>query len=171
MVVPPARSLQTAEGQWRPGAKRAEDLVLGTALLVLVLPLMVAIAVAIRIDTPGPALFRQTRRGLNNRPFDILKFRTMVYVPGPELAVPQARRHDPRVTRVGRVLRRTSLDELPQLFNVLKGEMSLVGPRPHALAHDARFGAIAVRAIFEGSFDSLAFAFAHRQCDRLARAP
>jgi putative colanic acid biosysnthesis UDP-glucose lipid carrier transferase len=151
-------SRQHAEGQWRPGAKRAEDLVLCTALLVLVLPLMVAIAVAIKFDTPGPALFRQTRRG-------------SVYVPGPELAVPQARRHDPRVTRVGRVLRRTSLDELPQLFNVLKGEMSLVGPRPHALAHDARFGAIAVRAIFEGSFDSLAFAFAHRQCDRLARAP
>ena len=141
-LFPQHGPLQTVEGQWRPGVKRAEDLVLGTALLVLVLPLMVTIAVAIRIDTPGPALFRQTRRGLNNRPFDILKFRTMVYVPGPELAVPQARRHDPRVTRVGRVLRRTSLDELPQLFNVLKGEMSLVGPRPHALAHDARFGAL-----------------------------
>jgi putative colanic acid biosynthesis UDP-glucose lipid carrier transferase len=133
---------QTAEGRWGPIAKRAEDLVLGTALLLLALPLMVAIAVAIRIDTPGPALFRQKRRGLNNSPFDILKFRTMVYVPGPELAVPQARRDDPRVTRIGRVLRRTSLDELPQLFNVLKGEMSLVGPRPHALAHDARYAAL-----------------------------
>jgi putative colanic acid biosynthesis UDP-glucose lipid carrier transferase len=108
---------------------------------VLTLPLIVAIAVAIRLDTPGPALFRQTRRGLNDRPFDILKFRTMTYVPGPELTVPQARRHDLRVTRVGRVLRRTSLDELPQLFNVLKGEMSLVGPRPRALAHDALCGA------------------------------
>ena len=106
---------------------------LGTLLLVLTLPLMVAIAVAIRLDTAGPALFRQTRRGLNNRPFGILKFRTMVFVPGPELTVLQARRHDPRVTRVGRVLRRTSLDELPQLFNVLKGEMSLMGPaRPGA---------------------------------------
>ena len=132
----------TAEGRWAPVAKRAEDLVLGIALLVLTLPLMVAIAIAIRLDTPGPALFRQKRRGLNNRPFDILKFRTMVYMPGPELAVPQAQRHDPRVTRVGRVLRRTSLDELPQLFNVLKGEMSLVGPRPHALAHDERYGAL-----------------------------
>ena len=66
----------------------------------------------------------------------------MVFVPGRELTVPQARRRDPRVTRVGRVLRRTSLDELPQLFNVLKGEMSLVGPRPHALAHDARYAAL-----------------------------
>jgi putative colanic acid biosynthesis UDP-glucose lipid carrier transferase len=131
-----------AEARWSPVAKRAEDLVLGTALLVLTLPLMVAIAVAIRLDTAGPALFRQTRRGLNDRPFAILKFRTMVFMPGPELTVPQARRHDPRVTRVGRVLRRTSLDELPQLFNVLKGEMSLVGPRPHALAHDARYAAL-----------------------------
>src|SRR5215472_55067 len=131
-----------AEGRWSPVAKRAEDLVLGTALLVLTLPLMVAIAVAIRLDTAGPALFRQTRRGLNNRPFAILKFRTMVFVPGPELTVPQARRHDPRVTRVGRVLRRTSLDELPQLFNVLKGEMSRVGPCPHAFAHGERYGAL-----------------------------
>jgi putative colanic acid biosynthesis UDP-glucose lipid carrier transferase len=111
-------------------------------LLLLFVPLMVVVAVAIRFDTPGPALFRQTRRGLNNRTFAILKFRTMVFVPGPELAVPQARRRDPRVTRVGRVLRRTSLDELPQLFNVLKGEMSLVGPRPHALAHDARYATL-----------------------------
>jgi putative colanic acid biosynthesis UDP-glucose lipid carrier transferase len=133
---------QTAESRWSPVAKRAEDLVLGTVLLVLTLPLMVAIAVAIRLDTPGPVLFRQARRGLNNHPFAILKFRTMVFVPGRELTVPQARRRDPRVTRVGRVLRRTSLDELPQLFNVLKGEMALVGPRPHALAHDARYAAL-----------------------------
>jgi putative colanic acid biosynthesis UDP-glucose lipid carrier transferase len=111
-------------------------------LLVLTLPLMGVIAVAIRLDTPGPALFRQRRRGLNERPFDILKFRTMVCAPGPEPAVPEARRHDPRVTRVGRVLRRTSLDELPQLFNVLKGEMSLVGPRPHTMAHGARYAAL-----------------------------
>jgi exopolysaccharide biosynthesis polyprenyl glycosylphosphotransferase len=123
-------------------AKRIEDLVLGTMLLVLMLPLMVVIAAAIRLDTPGPVLFRQKRRGLNNRAFDILKFRTMVHVPDPEPTVPQARRKDPRVTRVGRVLRRTSLDELPQLLNVLKGEMSLVGPRPHALAHDARYAAL-----------------------------
>jgi putative colanic acid biosynthesis UDP-glucose lipid carrier transferase len=134
--------LQTAKGGWGPVAKRAEDLVLGAVLLVLTLPLMLAIAVAIRTDTPGPTLFRQKRRGLNGRPFDILKFRTMVYVPGPELAVPQARRHDPRVTPVGRVLRHTSLDELPQLFNVLKGQMSLVGPRPHALAHGERYAAL-----------------------------
>ena len=126
---------------WRT-FKRATDLALGTVLLLLALPLMGAIAVAIRFDTAGPALFRQTRRGLNDRPFAILTFRTMVYVPGPELTVPQARRRDPRVTRVGRILRRTSLDELPQLFNVLKGEMSLVGPRPHAVAHGEHYGAL-----------------------------
>jgi putative colanic acid biosysnthesis UDP-glucose lipid carrier transferase len=126
----------------RGTVKRATDLALGTVLLLLLVPLMVVIAAAIRFDTPGPVLFRQKRPGLNNRAFDILKFRTMVFVPGPELAVAQARRRDPRVTRVGRVLRRTSLDELPQLFNVLRGEMSLVGPRPHALAHDARYAAL-----------------------------
>jgi putative colanic acid biosynthesis UDP-glucose lipid carrier transferase len=133
-----------ANGQRGIVVKRIEDLALGTALLLFALPLMVAIAVAIRLDTPGPVLFRQRRRGRNDSSFDILKFRTMVYVPGPERTVPQARRHDPRVTRVGRVLRRTSLDELPQLFNVLKGEMSLVGPRPHALAHGERYGALIV---------------------------
>jgi putative colanic acid biosynthesis UDP-glucose lipid carrier transferase len=133
-----------ADGRRGTVIKRIEDLVLGTALLLFALPLMVAIAVAIRLDTPGPVLFRQKRRGLNNSPFDILKFRTMVHMPGPELTVPQARRQDPRVTRVGRILRRTSLDELPQLFNVLKGEMSLVGPRPHAVAHGERYGALIV---------------------------
>jgi putative colanic acid biosynthesis UDP-glucose lipid carrier transferase len=133
-----------ADDRWGTVVKRIEDLVLGTALLLFALPLMVAIAVAIRIDTPGPVLFRQTRQGLNNSAFAILKFRTMIYVPGPERAVPQARRHDLRVTRVGRVLRRTSLDELPQLFNVLRGEMSLVGPRPHAVSHGDRYGALIV---------------------------
>ena len=119
---------------WGVVVKRAEDLALGSLLLFLFLPLMLAVAAAIRIDSPGPVLFRQKRLGFNNNPFEILKFRTMIHVPGPELDVPQAQRNDPRVTRVGRFLRRTSLDELPQLLNVLKGNMSLVGPRPHALA-------------------------------------
>jgi putative colanic acid biosysnthesis UDP-glucose lipid carrier transferase len=122
--------------------KRATDLVLGTVLLLLVLPLMGAVAAVIRFDTPGPVLFRQKRLGVNNSTFEILKFRTMVHVPGSELEVIQARRHDPRVTRAGRFLRRTSLDELPQLLNVLNGSMSLVGPRPHALAHGEQYATV-----------------------------
>ena len=127
---------------WGVVVKRAEDLVLGSLLMLLFLPLMAAIAAAVRLDSPGPILFRQKRLGFNNNAFEILKFRTMIHVPGPELAVPQAQRNDPRVTRVGRFLRRTSLDELPQLLNVLKGTMSLVGPRPHALAHNDQYAAV-----------------------------
>jgi lipopolysaccharide/colanic/teichoic acid biosynthesis glycosyltransferase len=99
----------------------------------------VLVALAIRLDSPGPVLFRQTRTGLNGRVFRIYKFRTMrVLEDGPE--VRQACRGDARVTCVGRILRRTHLDELPQLLNVLRGEMALVGPRPHALAHDQHYG-------------------------------
>ncbi len=100
-----------------------------SVLLLLLAPLLVLIALLIRLDSPGPVLFRQTRTGLNGRVFRIYKFRTMhVQEDGPE--VRQACRMDPRVTCVGRILRRTHLDELPQLINVLRGEMSLVGPRP-----------------------------------------
>ena len=97
--------------------------------------------VAIKLDSRGPVLFRQTRFGLNNDPIDVFKFRTMYVDRGVERAVTQATRNDPRVTRIGRLLRRTSLDELPQLWNVLKGEMSLVGPRPHAVAHNDQYAA------------------------------
>jgi exopolysaccharide biosynthesis polyprenyl glycosylphosphotransferase len=98
-------------------------------------PLFVLVSLMIALDSPGPVLFRQTRKGLNGRTFRIYKFRTMrVLEDGP--VVRQATRDDARVTRVGRILRATSLDELPQLLNVLSGEMALVGPRPHALAHD-----------------------------------
>ena len=110
----------------------------GLGLLMLA-PLRVLIACLIRLDSPGPVLFRQTRKGLNGQPFRIYKFRTMrVLEDGAE--VQQATRGDKRVTPVGRLLRTTSLDELPQLLNVLRGEMSLVGPRPHALAHDEFYG-------------------------------
>jgi putative colanic acid biosynthesis UDP-glucose lipid carrier transferase len=116
-------------------AKRGLDFVLAGAALLLFLPLLVLIALVIRGESPGTALFRQQRTGLNGRPFRIYKFRTMrVAEDGP--GIEQARRQDARVTRVGRVLRKLSLDELPQLINVLKGDMSLVGPRPHALCHD-----------------------------------
>ena len=94
---------------------------------------------AIRLDSPGPVLFRQKRVGFNNQVFEIFKIRTMYHREHHGGMVAQARRDDPRVTRVGRLLRRTSLDELPQLLNVLNGTMSLVGPRPHALSHDRDF--------------------------------
>jgi exopolysaccharide biosynthesis polyprenyl glycosylphosphotransferase len=113
--------------------------VVGGLLLVLALPLMALIAVAIKLESKGPVIFRQRRRGLNFAVIDMLKFRTM-HVMEDGASVVQAQAHDPRVTRVGRVLRRFSLDELPQLINVVRGEMSLVGPRPHALAHDAQWG-------------------------------
>ena len=105
--------------------------------LLLFLPLLLLIAAAIRAESPGEVLFRQTRTGLRGRRFTILKFRTMRPAAANDAQVRQASRGDPRVTRVGRVLRKLSLDELPQLLNVLQGEMSLVGPRPHALSHDA----------------------------------
>lgn len=125
---------------WAPIVKRAEDIVLGTLFLAITLPLMLLIALAIKLESRGPVLFRQRRRGLNLAVIDVLKFRTMrVMEDGPQ--VEQAHEDDPRVTRLGRFLRRTSLDELPQLFNVLKGEMSMVGPRPHALVHDEQWGA------------------------------
>ncbi len=124
---------------WAPIVKRTEDVVLAGLLLVLALPVMVLVAIAIKLESKGPVLFRQRRRGLNFAIFDVLKFRTMTCMEDGQKVV-QAQAFDPRVTRVGRVLRRLSLDELPQLINVLKGDMSLVGPRPHALAHDAQWG-------------------------------
>lgn len=121
--------------------RRAFDLVIAVVALVLVLPVLLAIAVAIRIDSPGPMLFRQTRGGIDGRPFRMYKFRTMTVTEN-DVAITQVTRGDPRITRVGRRLRQTSLDELPQLLNVIRGEMSLVGPRPHALQHDIEFGKI-----------------------------
>lgn len=119
--------------------KRALDIAVAALALLLFLPLLLLIAAAIRAESPGEVLFRQARTGLQGRRFTILKFRTMrpADPSGAGVIVQQARRGDPRVTRVGRVLRKLSLDELPQLINVLHGEMSLVGPRPHALSHDA----------------------------------
>ncbi len=120
---------------WAYASKSLLDYVLATMLVILSAPLMLAIALAIRLDSPGPAIFRQRRHGFNHVVIDVYKFRTMtVQENGDHVA--QATKNDPRVTRVGRFLRRTSFDELPQLFNVLKGQMSLVGPRPHAVAHN-----------------------------------
>lgn len=113
-------------------AKVAEDRILSSlALLIFALPMLV-IALAIRLDSPGPVFFRQAREGFNNKPFRVYKFRTMFDNRTEHSDIIQASRRDPRVTRVGAILRRTSLDELPQLLNVFQGDMSLVGPRPHA---------------------------------------
>jgi putative colanic acid biosynthesis UDP-glucose lipid carrier transferase len=119
-------------------AKRAIDLIGASAVLVLLAPLLILVAMAIKLDSPGPVLFRQQRLGFNGRGFRICKFRTMSTLEDGFSAV-QARPADDRITRVGRWLRKTSIDELPQLFNVLGGSMSLVGPRPHAVAHDNHF--------------------------------
>jgi putative colanic acid biosynthesis UDP-glucose lipid carrier transferase len=120
---------------WGHVVKLALDYLLATISLLVFAPLMLAIACAIKLDSKGAVLFRQRRHGYNHRIIDVYKFRTMT-VQENGSHVEQARKDDPRITRVGRFLRRTSLDELPQLFNVFKGEMSLVGPRPHALAHN-----------------------------------
>ena len=127
-------------------AKRGFDLVVGLVFLLLMLPVMALVALAVRVDSDGPALFRQRRTGAYGRAFSMLKFRTMVtdaeelkatyahlnVLPPPDFKIPD----DPRITRVGRFLRRTSLDELPQLWNIVRGDMSFVGPRPTSFAPD-----------------------------------
>ena len=119
--------------------KSLEDVVLSALILILVSPILLAVAIAIKLDSRGPIFFRQQRMGWNGKIFRIWKFRSM-HVHQPENgAIVQAQKNDPRVTRVGAVIRRTSLDELPQVFNVLMGEMSLVGPRPHAIQHDEEY--------------------------------
>jgi undecaprenyl-phosphate galactose phosphotransferase/putative colanic acid biosynthesis UDP-glucose lipid carrier transferase len=118
--------------------KRTLDIVFASTAILLLWPLFLIAAVAIKLDSEGPIIFRQRRNGFGANQFVIFKFRTMkVLEDGP--TVIQACRGDIRVTRVGQFLRRSSLDELPQLFNVLNGDMSLVGPRPHALAHDNEY--------------------------------
>jgi Undecaprenyl-phosphate glucose phosphotransferase len=137
----------TIELQRRPRAlfaravKRALDIVGAAICLLLLMPLMLVVSVAIKVDSQGPILFRQRRCGFNGRQFQILKFRTMTVQEDGQV-VTQAKRNDSRVTPIGRWLRRTSIDELPQLFNVLQGSMSLIGPRPHAVAHDSHFDTI-----------------------------
>ena len=115
--------------------KRLIDVSVAALLLLFLAPLLLLTMLLIRLDSDGPVFFRQTRLGLRGEPFDILKFRTMTVLENGNRIV-QATRNDSRITRIGGVLRRTSVDELPQLINVLRGDMSLVGPRPHARAHD-----------------------------------
>ena len=122
---------------WDVVAKAAFDRSVGLALCLALSPVMLAVALAVRLTSPGPILFRQKRHGFNNEPIDVLKFRSMYVDQCDHAASKQVTRADPRVTPVGRFIRKTSLDELPQLFNVVRGNLSLVGPRPHALGAKA----------------------------------
>jgi Undecaprenyl-phosphate glucose phosphotransferase len=117
----------------RAMVKRVQDLVVGSLAMFIAAPLMAIIAIAIKLDSPGPVFFRQRRHGFNSEVILVWKFRSMRHGADASGGTRQIKYDDDRVTRVGRIIRRTSLDELPQLFNVLKGEMSLVGPRPHAV--------------------------------------
>jgi undecaprenyl-phosphate galactose phosphotransferase/putative colanic acid biosynthesis UDP-glucose lipid carrier transferase len=125
-------------GAFERALKRLLDIVIGGAAAVLLAPLLATVSIAIKVTSRGPVIFKQHRMGFNGREFTIYKFRTMTVAEnGPTIR--QACRNDSRVTWLGAILRRTSIDELPQLINVLRGEMSLVGPRPHALAHDDEY--------------------------------
>ena len=121
--------------------KRLFDVLASSFAILLFLPLLALVIVAIKVETPGPAIFRQRRTGYRGRVFTIWKFRTMTVTEDCG-EVRQATRNDARVTATGSLLRKLSIDELPQLWNVLKGDMSIVGPRPHALAHDEYYGAL-----------------------------
>jgi exopolysaccharide biosynthesis polyprenyl glycosylphosphotransferase len=151
IAAPPRRGAQ-------PALKSALDRAAAALGLTLLAPLLGLLAVAVRLDSPGPALHRQTRVGHHGVPFTLLKFRTMIdgaerLRPGLEPANEHGggplfkMRRDPRITRLGRLLRRTSLDELPQLVNVLRGEMSLVGPRPPLPEEVARYGVVELRRL------------------------
>jgi len=119
--------------------KQIEDVVLAALILLLISPLMLVIALAVKLTSPGPVLFKQTRHGWNGEKISVYKFRSMVVHQEHGNSVTQASRHDSRITPLGSFLRRTSLDELPQFFNVLSGSMSIVGPRPHAVQHNEHY--------------------------------
>jgi len=118
--------------------KRISDIILASFIVVLISPLLVAIAIGVKLSSPGPVLFKQRRNGLDGHEIVVYKFRSMRTMEDGDV-VPQATRNDPRVTRFGAFLRRTSFDELPQFFNVLAGTMSIVGPRPHAVTHNKEY--------------------------------
>ncbi len=130
--------------------KAIEDRVIAAVALVLLSPVFAIIALLIKRDSTGPVFFRQTRHGFNNEPIQVYKFRSMYADQSDVKAAKLVTKNDPRVTRIGRILRKTSIDELPQLINVLRGELSLVGPRPHAM--QAKAGGQTYDAAVEGYF-------------------
>ncbi len=134
--IPVVAMCETPFYGYRGVSKRLTDLVFATVILLLTLPLMVLIGIVVKLTSPGPIMFVQRRYGLDGREIKVYKFRTMTVAEDDDGHVQQATRGDARVTPVGGLLRRSSLDELPQLINVLQGRMSLVGPRPHAVAHN-----------------------------------
>lgn len=136
--IPVVALCETPFGGYRGAVKRSMDLVVAASALLLLAPLLIAVALAVKLSSPGPAIFRQRRYGLDGREIVVYKFRTMtVTEDGPTIR--QATKDDARVTAIGRILRRYSLDELPQLVNVVQGRMSLIGPRPHAVAHNEEY--------------------------------
>jgi putative colanic acid biosynthesis UDP-glucose lipid carrier transferase len=136
--IPVVAMCETPFYGYRGVTKRLTDIVLSVMILLLFLPLLLLIAVMVKASSPGPIIFKQRRYGLDGREIAVYKFRTMsVTEDGAEIR--QASKSDNRITRIGGVLRRTSMDELPQLINVLQGRMSLVGPRPHAVAHNEEY--------------------------------
>ncbi|MEM7503645.1 MAG: undecaprenyl-phosphate glucose phosphotransferase [Pseudomonadota bacterium] len=140
--LPAVTLLETPIDGWHRVLKETEDRVMAALILALIAPLLAVLALAVKLTSDGPVLYRQTRLGFNLEPIEVLKFRTMYADscdPSLSANVAHASRNDPRVTPLGRLMRRTSIDELPQLINVLKGEMSLVGPRPHAVTHDRHY--------------------------------
>lgn len=141
--VPMLAAMDKPLGDWDHVLKTLEDRLIGSLLLMLAAPIMALVAIAIRLDSKGPIFFRQKRYGFNNELIEVLKFRSMYVEQQDATASKLVTREDPRVTRVGRIIRRASLDELPQLINVVWGQMSLVGPRPHAT------GARADRDLYE----------------------
>lgn len=138
MGVPVVAMCETPFYGYRGITKRLFDLAVTSVLMALALPLMLLIAILVKVSSPGPPIFAQRRYGLDGKEITVYKFRTM-YVTEDGNQVAQARKHDPRVTPLGAILRKYSLDELPQLINVLQGRMSLVGPRPHAVAHNEQY--------------------------------
>ncbi len=137
--VPMMEVISAPLAGWNSLIKNFEDKVLGFIILILFSPVLLAVAIAIKLESPGPVFFKQKRYGYNNKVFEIYKFRSMYHKNIPERVTKQATKDDPRITRVGRFIRKTSLDELPQLFNVMNGSMSLVGPRPHAMDHNEEY--------------------------------
>lgn len=131
-------------------AKRIEDIILSLLIITLISPILIIIAISIKCTSKGPILFIQNRHGINGKVIKVWKFRTM-FVMENSKTVTQAVKNDPRVTKIGRFLRKTSLDELPQFFNVLYGSMSIVGPRPHAVSHNLHYAELIPRYVLRHS--------------------